>query len=102
MPGNAGRDDERATHGPNAETILTVTTNLECFTSMARDEPPMRFISSMGLLTEAEGLCESFERQNGTKAPGVDGVRHPCGCCIAAPSGAHLTGYSNVGKRDTG
>ena len=29
----------------------------------------------MGLLFEPEGLHASFERQNGKKAPGVDGVR---------------------------
>ena len=29
----------------------------------------------MGLLAEPEGLRESFERQPGNKAPGVDGVR---------------------------
>jgi len=29
----------------------------------------------MGLLYEPEGLRESFERQNGKKAPGVDGMR---------------------------
>jgi retron-type reverse transcriptase len=29
----------------------------------------------MGLLFDPEGLRESFERQDGRKAPGVDGVR---------------------------
>jgi group II intron reverse transcriptase/maturase len=42
---------------------------------MARDEPQMRFNSLMGLLTDPDGLRESFERQDRTKAPGVDGVR---------------------------
>ena len=60
---------------PYAARTLTVTTKFERFTSMARNEPQTRFNSLMGLLTEAEGLRESFERQNGTKAPGVDGVR---------------------------
>lgn len=35
----------------------------------------MRFNALMGLLSEPEGLRESFERQDGRKAPGVDGVR---------------------------
>jgi RNA-directed DNA polymerase len=42
---------------------------------MARDEPRKRFNSLMGLLTDLDGLRESFERQDRTKAPGVDGVR---------------------------
>ena len=60
---------------PYAERTLTVTTKLERFALMARDEPQTRFNALMGLLTDPEGLRESFERQNGTKAPGVDGVR---------------------------
>ena len=35
----------------------------------------MRFTALMGLLFDPEGLRESFERQDGRKAPGVDGVR---------------------------
>jgi group II intron reverse transcriptase/maturase len=35
----------------------------------------MRFNALMGLLYDPEGLRESFERQNGPKAPGVDGMR---------------------------
>jgi len=42
---------------------------------MAREEPPMRFNALMGLLSDPEGLRESFERQDGRKAPGVDGMR---------------------------
>ena len=60
---------------PYAERILSVTTKLERFTLMAREEPEMRFTSLMGLLSEPEGLRESFESQDGRKAPGVDGVR---------------------------
>jgi group II intron reverse transcriptase/maturase len=52
-----------------------VTTKLERFTLLAREEPQMRFNALMGLLTDPEGLRESFGRQDGTKAPGVDGVR---------------------------
>ena len=35
----------------------------------------MRFTSLMGLLSDPEGLRESFGRQDGRKAPGVDGIR---------------------------
>jgi group II intron reverse transcriptase/maturase len=42
---------------------------------MARENPGMRFNALMGLLFDPEGLRESFERQDGRKAPGVDGVR---------------------------
>ena len=48
---------------------------LERFTLMARAEPHTRFTSLMGMLFDPEGLRESFERQDGRKAPGVDGVR---------------------------
>ena len=52
-----------------------MTTKLERFTLMAREEPHMRFTSLMGLLSDPEGLRESFGRQDGRKAPGVDGIR---------------------------
>jgi len=52
-----------------------VTTRLERFTQKARNEPQTRFNALMGLLFDPEGLRESFERQNGKKAPGVDGIR---------------------------
>jgi len=42
---------------------------------MARNEPHLRFNALMGLLFDPEGLRESFERQDGRKAPGVDGIR---------------------------
>jgi hypothetical protein len=60
---------------PYAERTLTVTTKLERFTLMAREEPQTRFNSLMGLLYDPEGLRESFGRQDGRKAPGVDGIR---------------------------
>jgi hypothetical protein len=41
---------------------------------MAREEPQTRFTSLMGLLYDPEGLRESFGRQDGRKAPGVDGI----------------------------
>ena len=52
-----------------------MTSKLERFTAMARENPGMRFNALMGLLFDPEGLRESFERQDGRKAPGVDGVR---------------------------
>jgi RNA-directed DNA polymerase len=51
-----------------------VTSTLERFTLMARAEPHTRFTSLMDMLFDPEGLRESFERQDGRKAPGVDGV----------------------------
>ncbi len=42
---------------------------------MACEQPHLRFNALMGLLFDPEGLRESFERQDGRKAPGVDGVR---------------------------
>jgi len=60
---------------PYAERTLTVTTKLERFTRMACEEPPTRFTALMGLLYDPEGLRESFGRQDGRKAPGVDGIR---------------------------
>jgi group II intron reverse transcriptase/maturase len=42
---------------------------------MAREEPHQRFTSLMELLFDPEGLRESFGRQDGRKAPGVDGIR---------------------------
>jgi RNA-directed DNA polymerase len=60
---------------PYAERTLTVTTKLERFTRMVGEQPQMRLTALMGLLSDPQGLRESFERQNGRKAPGVDGVR---------------------------
>jgi len=54
---------------------MTVTTRLDRFTQRARAEPRGRFTALMGLVFDPEGLRESFERQDGRKAPGVDGMR---------------------------
>lgn len=54
---------------------MTMTTRLIRFTQRALAAPRTRFNALMGLLFEPEGLHASFERQNGKKAPGVDGVR---------------------------
>ena len=60
---------------PYTERTLPVDTRLERFTHKARQEPRTRFTALMGLLFDPEGLRESFERQDGRKAPGVDGMR---------------------------
>lgn len=60
---------------PDTGRIMTMTTGLIRFTQRARAEPRIRFNSLMGLLFNPEGLHASFERQNGRKAPGVDGIR---------------------------
>lgn len=52
-----------------------MTTQFERFTRKAREEPQTRFNALMGMLIDPEGLRESFDRQAGSKAPGVDGVR---------------------------
>lgn len=52
-----------------------MTTRLAHFTQRARELVGERFNSLMGLLSDPEGLGESFERQAGNKAPGVDGIR---------------------------
>ena len=54
---------------------MTMTTKFIRFTEKARAEPTIRFNALMGLLFEPEGLHASFERQSGSKAPGVDGIR---------------------------
>ena len=52
-----------------------MTTRLARFTQKAREEPRERFTALMGLVFDPEGLHASFERQDGRKAPGVDGIR---------------------------
>jgi len=52
-----------------------VTTKLKRFTLKAREELHTQFTALMGLLFDPDGLRESFGRQQGSKAPGVDGVR---------------------------
>jgi RNA-directed DNA polymerase len=60
---------------PDTERIETMTTRLARFTQRARELRRERFTSLMGLLFDPEGLRASFERQDGSKAPGVDGIR---------------------------
>lgn len=72
--GGGLRQRERETR-PYTERTLPVTTRLERFTQRARREPQTQFNALMGLLFDPEGLRESFERQDGRKAPGVDGMR---------------------------
>ena len=45
------------------------------FTQRALSEPGLRFNALMGLLSDPQGLRESFDRQPGNKAPGVDAIR---------------------------
>jgi len=52
-----------------------VTTRFDRFTQKVRAEPGIRLTALMGLLSDPEGLHASFERQDGRKAPGVDGIR---------------------------
>ena len=54
---------------------MTMTTGLARFTRKARAEPRTRFNALMGLVFDPEGLHASFERQDGRKARGVDGIR---------------------------
>lgn len=68
-----------------------MTTKLERFTLMALEEPHTRFTSLMGLLFDPAGLSASFGRQDGHKAPGVDGIRKDD---YAQDVGARLTDLS--------
>jgi RNA-directed DNA polymerase len=54
-----------------------MTTRCARFTQKARAEPRRQFNSLRGLLFDPAGLHESFERQEGKKAPGVDGITYP-------------------------
>jgi hypothetical protein len=74
-PRGGGLRQRESDTRPYAERTLTVTTKLERFTLKAREEPQTRFNALMGLLWDPDGLRESFGRQDGRKAPGVDGVR---------------------------
>jgi group II intron reverse transcriptase/maturase len=58
---------------------------------MALEEPHTRFTSLMGLLFDPAGLSASFGRQDGCKAPGVDGIRKDD---YAQDVGARLTDLS--------
>ena len=53
---------------------MSMTTRLTRFTQKAREEPRTRFTALMGMVFDPEGLHASFERQDGRKAPGVDGI----------------------------
>ena len=51
-----------------------MSTRLERLTLKARNEPQTRFNALMGQLFDPDGLRESYGRQDGRKAPGVDGI----------------------------
>jgi RNA-directed DNA polymerase len=52
-----------------------MTTKFIRFTQQARELVRERFNSLMGLMCDAEGLRQSFERQAKGKVPGVDGIK---------------------------
>jgi RNA-directed DNA polymerase len=52
-----------------------MATELIRFTQWAREKPQRPYNALMGMLMDPQGLHASFERQAGSKAPGVDGVR---------------------------
>lgn len=52
-----------------------MTTRLNRFIQRARELVGEQMTALMGLIWEVEGLRESFQRQDGKKAPGVDGMR---------------------------
>lgn len=52
-----------------------MTTELVRFTQWAREAPQRRYTSLMGMLCDPAGLRQSFDRQPGNKASGVDGIR---------------------------
>jgi len=52
-----------------------MTTDLTRFTQWAAERPQRRYTALMGMLSDPEGLAESFHRQKARKAPGVDGVK---------------------------
>ena len=52
-----------------------MATELIRFTQWARERPQRQYNALMGMLMDPHGLNASFERQAGSKAPGVDGIR---------------------------
>jgi RNA-directed DNA polymerase len=52
-----------------------MATDLIRFTQWAREQPQRQYNALMGMLMNPHGLNASFERQAGSKAPGVDGIR---------------------------
>jgi group II intron reverse transcriptase/maturase len=52
-----------------------MATDLIRFTQWAREEPQQQYNALMGMLMDPQGLNASFERQAGSKAPGIDGMR---------------------------
>ena len=52
-----------------------MATELIRFTQWAREKPQRQYNALMGMLMDPQGLNASFERQAGSKAPGVDGMR---------------------------
>jgi RNA-directed DNA polymerase len=53
---------------------MRMTTELTRFTQWAAERPQKRYTALMGMLTDEQGLAESFARQPLRKAVGVDGI----------------------------
>ena len=51
-----------------------MSTQLSDFTQWARLAPQPRYTALMGMLSNPDGLHDSFQRQAGNKAAGIDGV----------------------------
>lgn len=51
-----------------------MTTELTRFTQWVVEKPQKRYTALMGMLTDVQGLAESFDRQAPRKATGVDGI----------------------------
>ncbi len=52
-----------------------MATELIRFTQWAREQPQRQYNALMGMMMDPQGLNASFERQAGSKAPGIDGMR---------------------------
>jgi RNA-directed DNA polymerase len=60
---------------PDTERTMRMSTQLIHFTQWAREAPQPRYTALMGLLCAPDGLHDSFDRQAGNKAAGIDGMR---------------------------
>jgi RNA-directed DNA polymerase len=54
---------------------MRMTTDLTRFTQWVAERSQHRYTALMGMLSDPEGMAESFHRQKAHKAPGVDGVK---------------------------
>jgi hypothetical protein len=102
----AGVGQRKEETWPDTGRIVTMTTRLDRFTQKARAEPQLRFNALRGLVFDPEGLHESFGRQGGKKAPGVERcgrLRLGAGWCNAPSPVLRGTGdRTGVGLRYCG